>query len=87
MAGEGVLELCDVLLQADYLGPEPVAFTGELDDPFGQFGGGVVTAQRITAFAFSSAVGAHSFRVVGPFAWATWTSLVGHVNHCRTCVY
>ena len=87
MAGELVLELGDVLLESDDLRPEPVAFGGELDDAFGEFGGRVAAFQRVASFAFDSAVSAHPLGVGAPFARPTGTGLITHADHFRTCVY
>ena len=87
VAGELVLEVGDVLLEADDLCPEAVAFGGELDDAFGELGGRVLPAQGVASFAFGGAVGAHPFGVGGPFAWSSGTGLVIHADHFRTCVY
>ena len=87
VTGELVLELCDVLLESDDLCPEAVAFGGELDDAFGEFGGRVAALQRVASFAFDSAVDAHPLGVGGPLSWPTGTGLIRHVDHFRTCVY
>jgi hypothetical protein len=47
----------------------------------------VLPAQGVASFAFDSAVGAHPLRVGGPLAWPTWSGLVTHADHFRTCVY
>jgi hypothetical protein len=79
------LEISDVLLETDDLGPQAVAFVGELSDALIQpvvVGdpsrgiGGIDEAG--VAFTLSSAVGAHPFRVRRPLARSPHSSRTGH---------
>ena len=87
VSGELILEDGGVLLESCDLGPEPVAFAGQLDHSAGERNCVEVAVQGVALLALDGAVGAHPFGVVGPFAWATRTGLVSHADHFRTCVY
>jgi hypothetical protein len=63
VAGEGVLELGDALLQADDLLPEPIALDGEFDNTFSHFGDVVMPTKCFAALPLDGTVGAHPLSV------------------------
>ena len=85
MAGERVLELCDALLEADNLLPEPISLGSERDNAFGHLRGVVIPAECFSARSLDSTVGPHPLGVGGPLAWPTGTVL-SHGSNFRTFV-
>jgi hypothetical protein len=78
--------LCDALLEADNLLPEPISFGRDRNDTFSHLRDVVLPAKSFTALSLDSTVGAHPLSVVGPLAWPTGTVL-SHEHNFRTFVY
>ena len=86
MAGEGVLELCDALLEAHDLLPQPISLGRDRNDAFSHLRDVVLPAKSVTALSLDGTVGAHPLSVVGPLARPTGTVL-SHSHNFRTFVY
>ncbi len=63
VAGEGVLELADALLQAGDLLPEPITLGREFDNTFRYLGDVVMPTECFAALALDGTVGAHPLSV------------------------
>ena len=86
MAGECVLELCDALLEAHDLLPQPISLSRDRNDAFSHLRDVVLPAKCFTALSLDGTVGAHPLGVVGPLARPTGTVL-SHAHNFRTFVY
>ena len=86
MAGERVLELCDALLEAHDLLPQPISLGRDRNDAFSHLRDVVLPAKSFTALSLDSTVGAHPLRVGSPLARPAGTVL-SHSHHFRTFVY
>ena len=80
MAGERVLELCDALLEAHDLLPQPISLGRDRNDTFSHLRDVVLPAKSFTALSLDGTVGAHSLSVGGPLARPTGTVL-SHAHH------
>jgi hypothetical protein len=85
VAGEGVLELRNAVLQADDLLPEPITLSREFDNTFRQLGDVVMPTEGFAALPLDGTVGAHPLRVGGPFPRPpdTMLSRMSPASHAR----
>ena len=86
MAGERVLELCDALLEAHDLLPQPISLGRDPNDAFSHLRDVVLPAKSFTALSLDGTVGAHPLSVGSPLARPTGTAL-SHAHNFRTFVY
>ena len=63
MTGERVLELCDALLEAHNLLPQPISLGRDGNDAFSHLRDVVLPAKSFTALALGGAIGAHPLGV------------------------
>ena len=75
MAGERILELCDALLEADNLLPQPISLGSERNNSFGHLCDVVMPAECFTVLSLYGTVGPHPLGVVRPLARPTGTVL------------
>jgi len=86
MARERVLELCDALLEAHDLLPQPISLGRDGNDAFSHLRDVVLPAKSFTALSLDGTVGAHPLSVADPLARPTGTVL-SHSHNFRTFVY
>jgi hypothetical protein len=86
MAGERILELCDALLEAHDLLPEPITLGRDGHDAFSHLRDVVLPAKSLTALSLDGTVRAHPLSIVGPLTRPTGTVLI-HAHNFRTFVY
>lgn len=84
MAGEGVLELRDALLQADDLLLEPITLDREFDNTFRHLGDVVTPTKGFAALPLDGTVGAYPLSVGGPLPRPAGTMLSHALRFARS---